>query len=90
MTDHVLTIDLGTSGPKVALFTVDGTFVDGDFEPVELHLLPDGGAEQSPDSCVARHCRCNATYDDPRRGRRGRHHSRRGHLAMVGHRADRP
>ncbi|MGO9874223.1 MAG: xylulokinase [Acidimicrobiia bacterium] len=50
MTGHVLTIDLGTSGPKVALFTVDGAFVDGDFEPVELHLLPDGGAEQSPES----------------------------------------
>ena len=50
MTDHVLTIDLGTSGPKVALFTMDGKFVDGDFTPVELKLLPDGGAEQSPDA----------------------------------------
>ncbi len=48
MTDHVLTIDLGTSGPKVALFTMGGAFVDGDFTPVELNLLPDGGAEQSP------------------------------------------
>ena len=50
MTDHVLTIDLGTSGPKVALFTMAGEFVDGDFTPVELKLLPDGGAEQSPDA----------------------------------------
>ena len=50
MTDHVLTIDLGTSGPKVALFTMGGAFVDGDFTPVELKLLPDGGAEQSPDA----------------------------------------
>ena len=50
MTDHVLTIDLGTSGPKVALFTMAATFVDGDFTPVELKLLPDGGAEQSPDA----------------------------------------
>ena len=48
MTDHVLTIDLGTSGPKVALFTFDGTFVDGDFTPVGLDVLPDGGVEQSP------------------------------------------
>ena len=48
VTDHVLTIDLGTSGPKVALFTLDGTFVDGDFTPVELQLLADGGVEQSP------------------------------------------
>jgi len=49
LTDHVLTIDLGTSGPKVALFTVGGDFVDGDFTPVALKLLPDDGAEQSPD-----------------------------------------
>jgi xylulokinase len=50
MTDHVLTIDLGTSGPKVALFTMDGVFVDGDFTAVPLNLLPGGGAEQSPDA----------------------------------------
>jgi len=49
VTDHVITIDLGTSGPKVALFTLDGSFVDGEFTPVELHVLPGGGAEQSPD-----------------------------------------
>ncbi len=48
MTEHVLTIDLGTSGPKVALFTLDGSFVDGDFTPVALNVLPDGGVEQSP------------------------------------------
>jgi len=46
--EHVLTIDLGTSGPKVAIFTVDGVFVDGDSERTALRLLPDGGAEQSP------------------------------------------
>ena len=50
MTEHVLTIDLGTSGPKVALFTLDGSFVDGDFTPVNLDVLPDGGVEQSPDA----------------------------------------
>ena len=48
MTDHVLTIDLGTSGPKVALFTMGGAYVDGDFTPVDLNLLPGDGAEQSP------------------------------------------
>jgi xylulokinase len=48
VTEHVLTIDLGTSGPKVALFTLDGSFVDGDFTPVALNVLPDGGVEQSP------------------------------------------
>ena len=50
MTGHVLTIDLGTSGPKVALFTMAGKYVDGDFTPVELELLPNDGAEQSPDA----------------------------------------
>ena len=48
MTEYVLTIDLGTSGPKVALFTLDGAFVDGDFTPVDLKVLPGGGVEQSP------------------------------------------
>lgn len=48
MTDHVLTIDLGTSGPKTAVFTVEGEYVDGEFEPVELHLTEGGGAEQRP------------------------------------------
>ncbi len=45
----VLAIDLGTSGPKVALFSTQGELVDNDFEPTGLQLLPDGGAEQSPD-----------------------------------------
>src|SRR5256885_15735086 len=47
-TEYVLTIDLGTSGPKVALFTPTGEFVDGEFEAVELLLSPGGGAEQRP------------------------------------------
>jgi xylulokinase len=46
--EHVLTVDLGTSGPKVALFTPAGEFVDGEFEPVELQLSPGGGAQQRP------------------------------------------
>ena len=45
----VLTIDLGTSGPKVALFTSAGEFIDGEFSPAELVLTPDGGVEQRPD-----------------------------------------
>ncbi len=48
MTEHILTIDLGTSGPKTAVFTVDGEYVDGEFEPVELILIGQGGAEQRP------------------------------------------
>ena len=46
--EHILTIDLGTSGPKVALFTPAGEFVDGEFEAVALQLSPGGGAEQRP------------------------------------------
>src|SRR5512143_2084262 len=45
---YVLSIDLGTSGPKVALFTTRGELIDSEFEPNGLQLLPDGGAEQSP------------------------------------------
>jgi xylulokinase len=44
----ILAIDLGTSGPKVALFTATGALVAGASEPVRLLLLPDGGVEQDP------------------------------------------
>jgi xylulokinase len=44
-----LAIDLGTGGPKVAVFTYDGDLVDGDFHPVPLHLGAGGRAEQHPD-----------------------------------------
>lgn len=47
-TDLVLTIDLGTSGPKTAVFTLDGSYLDGEFEPVDLLLSDGGGAEQRP------------------------------------------
>lgn len=44
----VLSIDLGTSGCKAALFTMTGQCVGFDFTPVPLHLMPPGGAEQNP------------------------------------------
>jgi xylulokinase len=44
----VLAIDLGTSGPKVALVDVGGAVLDTAFEPVETLLGPDGRAEQRP------------------------------------------
>ncbi len=47
-TGHVLAIDLGTSGPKVALLTLRGELVGYDFEPNEVLVLPGGGAEQDP------------------------------------------
>ena len=46
---HVLAIDLGTSGPKVALVASNGTVSGGAFSPVDLQLAPGGGAEQDPD-----------------------------------------
>ncbi len=45
---YALAIDLGTSGPKVALVSARGEVVADAFSPVELLLLPDGGAEQDP------------------------------------------
>lgn len=45
----ILSIDLGTSGMKVALITVSGRVLGWESEPVRLILTPDGGAEQSPD-----------------------------------------
>lgn len=45
---HVLAIDLGTGGPKVAVVSTTGRIVAHGFEPVALHLLEGGGAEQDP------------------------------------------
>ncbi len=53
MTEHILTIDLGTSGPKTAVFTAEGEYIDGEFEPVELILTEQGGAEQRPSDWFA-------------------------------------
>jgi len=46
---HVLAIDLGTSGPKVALVGSDGAITANSFAPVDLVLEPGGGAEQDPE-----------------------------------------
>jgi xylulokinase len=46
--NYILAIDLGTSGPKVALVSIQGELVGSEFEATQLMLLPDGGAEQSP------------------------------------------
>ncbi len=45
---YVLAIDLGTSGPKVALVSATSEVIGAEFHPVELLLLPNGGAEQDP------------------------------------------
>src|SRR5215510_3878535 len=44
----ILTFDLGTSGPKVALFDSKGKCLGHEFEEVPLLLSEGGGAEQRP------------------------------------------
>jgi xylulokinase len=46
---YVLAVDLGTGGPKVAVVSTTGRIVAHAAEPVALHLLDGGGAEQDPD-----------------------------------------
>lgn len=46
--DCVLAIDLGTSGPKVAVVTLDAEVLAWQTRPVALSLLAGGGAEQDP------------------------------------------
>jgi len=45
---YVLTVDLGTSGPKVGLVSENGEVIDYLFAEIPLVLLPGGGAEQEP------------------------------------------
>jgi xylulokinase len=45
----VLAIDLGTSGPKVALVSTAGAILASGSEEMSMTFLPDGGAEQSPE-----------------------------------------
>ncbi len=45
---YILAIDLGTSGPKVAIATALGEILGYEFERNDLILLPGGGAEQDP------------------------------------------
>ena len=45
----ILAIDLGSSGPKVALVSTRGEIVASEFELVETLFLPGGGVEQRPE-----------------------------------------
>ncbi len=45
----ILAIDLGTSGPKVALVSISGELVASTSQPTQLRVLPGGGAEQDPE-----------------------------------------
>ena len=43
---HILAIDLGTSGVKLALVSVRGELEDTEMEPTEIAFHPDGGVER--------------------------------------------
>jgi xylulokinase len=49
----ILTIDLGTSGPKVAVFDQYAQIIDSAFAPVDLIFTEDGGVEQHPEHWLA-------------------------------------
>src|SRR3990172_11817088 len=44
----ILAIDLGTSGPKVALVSTQGELIGSEFEETRVLYPPGGGAEQLP------------------------------------------
>ena len=46
---HILAVDLGTSGCKVALVAEDGSVAAWAFRPVPVRIIDGHGAEQSPD-----------------------------------------
>jgi xylulokinase len=47
---YVLAVDLGTSGPKAAVVSLEGRIASTGTAHVETIFLPDGGAEQDPES----------------------------------------
>jgi xylulokinase len=48
-TKHILAVDLGTSGPKLALVSVSGNVIAEEQRSNGVLLLPGGGAEQDPE-----------------------------------------
>ncbi len=48
-TKYILAIDLGTSGPKVAIVSMSGDVLDYEFEKTDTILLDHGGVEEDPD-----------------------------------------
>lgn len=45
---YILCVDLGTSGPKVSLVSMQGEVLSHEFEPTQIFFRPNGGAEQDP------------------------------------------
>lgn len=61
MSNLILTIDLGTSGPKVSVFDQKGKLIDYAFEEVPLLLLEHEGAEQRPEDWTNAITKCYQT-----------------------------
>lgn len=59
LVEATLAIDLGTSGPKVALVSVKGQVLACEIESTPVLLLPGGGAEQAPDDWWQAICRAS-------------------------------
>ena len=54
MSKYILTVDLGTSGPKVGLFSDKGKYIAHEIEPNDdMQLSEGGGAEQDPDKWLS-------------------------------------
>ena len=58
MNELILTVDLGTSGPKVALFVQQAKLLASAFEEIPLLLFENGGAEQRPADWIGAIKRC--------------------------------
>lgn len=56
MKECILTIDLGTSGPKVALVSIAGEVLGWDISDTKLILLNDGGVEQDANDWWSKIC----------------------------------
>ncbi len=54
----ILALDHGTSGMKVALISISGEVLGWESQSIQLHLTPDGGAEQNPDEWWAAFLAC--------------------------------
>jgi len=65
---YILAIDLGSSGPKVALVSTQGEIIASEFEPVETLFLPGGGVEQRPDDWWQAFSQLRSAIAQPKNG----------------------
>ena len=51
MQKYLLAHDLGTSGNKATLFTIDGQLIKSSVSGYKTHYFQDNWAEQNPEDC---------------------------------------